>query len=480
MGYPLALDGDGTTSVQPLARSPVRTRPQPTSHSTNLDDGGSTERAVGPKVHVDDPFAAPKSLGPFEYSPRAPLHSRSPVINPSDASVATTVHTPISNLAKLTSHIPSPKAPTSVYSLSPMMQSMTLDEGSKSGNLHARTPILDSVYAPSKASEHAIGLPLSPSSTLVDEGKIYGDAGDMEPFGHPDDEPGPMPRRKSQAPTYEVFGKKENMRAFQEYVRQNQGVLAELPLNESTMKKVSGDFTAQRLIDSGLLRIRGKTLDAHGYRKLQALISSRLDIWDGTTKYEELVLALLDSLETSTDERIQMQILLTIRMMFQAKRKLFEPMLPKAICSILEARAPRASNEHVSAALDDSLVELYKWSNNAEACLDAVLKSIEEKESVARYLSEATHCMADILHQHQKRLSERMERRLGAVAVRGMPALNVDVRKFSFDFAMQMHMCIGEEDFWGRLAGIRQQDKTLLVYYLARAAAGETQGEGRD
>jgi CLIP-associating protein 1/2 len=89
-------------------------------------------------------------------------------------------------------------------------------------------------------------------------------------------------------------------------------VAAETPkiLPESEIPK--GEMKARRLLDSGIAKIRSRTLDPHGFRMLQGLARNHpirqalqenngeeipYDIWDDGKKFSELLHSLLDYLE---------------------------------------------------------------------------------------------------------------------------------------------------------------------------------------
>jgi CLIP-associating protein 1/2 len=89
-------------------------------------------------------------------------------------------------------------------------------------------------------------------------------------------------------------------------------VAAETPkiLPETEIPK--GEAKARRLLDSGIAKIRSRTLDPHGFRMLQGLARNHpvrqalqenngeeipYDIWDDGTKFGELLISLLDYLE---------------------------------------------------------------------------------------------------------------------------------------------------------------------------------------
>jgi CLIP-associating protein 1/2 len=90
-------------------------------------------------------------------------------------------------------------------------------------------------------------------------------------------------------------------------------VATEAPKILSEAEIPKGEVKARRLLDSGIAKIRSRTLDPHGFRMLQGLARNHpirqalqenngeeipYDIWDDGRKFSELLHSLLDYLET--------------------------------------------------------------------------------------------------------------------------------------------------------------------------------------
>lgn len=142
----------------------------------------------------------------------------------------------------------------------------------------------------------------------------------------------------------------------------------------------------RRLLASGIERIRAKTLDAHGFRRVQDLVKSGQDIWgEGFGKFKELLFALLEFLESSTEslkqppvkaQNLKTQVLATIRAMLGLYRKEFVQHADRALCSVLKAKQWVDDTSHHAADLDRTAEEICRYGRR-ERLIDAVLDLID-------------------------------------------------------------------------------------------------------
>lgn len=120
---------------------------------------------------------------------------------------------------------------------------------------------------------------------------------------------------------------------------------------------------ARKLLASAISRIRSQSMDVHGFRKLQTLIREPGDsIWEDGYQFQELILPLLEYLETPTGEDttlpgkaqdLKTQILLSIRLLFEHQREHFSAYYSLTLCSMITARNNHDNTSHLSAGIED-------------------------------------------------------------------------------------------------------------------------------
>ncbi len=272
---------------------------------------------------------------------------------------------------------------------------------------------------------------------------------------------------------------------------------------------------SRRLLASGIDRIRARTLDTHGFRRLQDLIKNTPEIWDGSSKFSELLLALLDSLETpwpseengktasAKTQNLKGQTLVTTRALLVLYRKEALPYYPKALCAVVHAKAHAESTSHISAELEKTADEIMRHGNVTD-CIDSVLDLLSTTDSthpspISTPSSTASHpspspstpknstvphiaaaalsALTSLLRHASTRdaaaLDPARTQRLGRAATRSLGDVSPDVRKAALDFCVEMHERVGHEPavFWKALAGAEDRHLNLITYYIARKAA---------
>ncbi|OCK86069.1 protein STU1 [Lepidopterella palustris CBS 459.81] len=267
----------------------------------------------------------------------------------------------------------------------------------------------------------------------------------------------------------------------------------------------------RRLLVSGIDRIRAKTLDAHGFRRLQDLVKGNQEIWGANDeKFGELLLGLLDYLEAPNETlkappgkaaNLKVQVLATIRAMLAMYRKETAVYYSRALCAILQTRSHYDSASHIATDLESTADEIVRYGQISD-CLNAVLDLIESTspaytrnipsspsatssdgsdaprpKSPAPVANRTTTMGLSVLAQllqvaHAKNvpITNVQTQRLGQLAVRFLDDTDPDVRKADLEFCIALHERIGGEKdvFWKAVAGAREQHLNLITYFLAR------------
>ncbi|XHG06949.1 hypothetical protein AWENTII_010121 [Aspergillus wentii] len=240
---------------------------------------------------------------------------------------------------------------------------------------------------------------------------------------------------------------------------------------------------AREMISKGINRIRTKSMDIHGYRKLQKLIEYHDGIFTEQAMYNEMLIALLDELESPSTEKkqssarssdVKTQVLLAVRIMFAHNRDYFTVHCPKAMTALVKARRQYESNCHIVSGLDetaDEIVAICEPSDVIDALLDLMWDE-DKNEGGYRAITMGVSVSSKILRRlngSHVRLSERIVDRLGKFANQNLTDAQADVRRQVTDLCVQLHTQIAcEERFWRVLGSPRENSRNLLTYYIAR------------
>lgn len=298
---------------------------------------------------------------------------------------------------------------------------------------------------------------------------------------------------------------------------QNIAVGPPVPTTPSrTPRKPNGEATAssrpdaetlrsRRLLASGIERIRGKTLDAHGFRRLQDLVKSGGDIWgEEDARYGELLLALLEYLETAPGQlgggkahNLKTQVLATVRGMVALYGAEARPYAGRALCGILAARRWERDSEHLAQEMERACEALVAMMDPLEgiAAVADVVDALAAPPSPSSTGSSSglepasppatgddgarigrtvvlSLSVLDLLLKEAARkrvdVQPAMTQRLGQLAVRFLHDGDADVRRADLEFCLALHERCGGEGFWKAVVGVKEMHLNLITYYLAR------------
>ena len=277
---------------------------------------------------------------------------------------------------------------------------------------------------------------------------------------------------------------------------------------------------SRRLLASGIERIRAKTLDAHGFRRVQDIVKNNGDdIWgpDGS-KFGELLVVLLEYLEAPNEslkttgtgsaatkaQSLKGQVLATIRAMLSLHRAEAKAWYARALVGVIRLRKMWDESMHITAEIERTADEIVKACSPVEG-LNAVLDLLEQlgqptspsstTSSVSssgalspplhpdsethRTASFALATLASLLSNTKTPtlLSRELNHRLGTCAVRYLQDPDSDVRKADLDFLLVWNRVSsatgdgeGEREFWSTLRGlgVKEGSVNLITYYIAK------------
>lgn len=251
----------------------------------------------------------------------------------------------------------------------------------------------------------------------------------------------------------------------------------------------------RRLLASGIERIRSKTLDAHGFRRVQDLAKCRLDIWEGGSKYDELMAVLLEYLQSFDREAklvtlppakaagLKAQALGSVRALLTVHRKAAASWHARALLMVLVCRrglaessggssSASSSNSHVLADLQRTADDIVAAAAPA-TCIDALLTHLPTEPS-PRAVGMALELLRHLLLAAKDRdvdLGADRKVQLACTAAAHLADADAEVRKADVDLASELFEAFGphaKEAFWGAFKGVEEGRLGLLTYYIAK------------
>ena len=249
----------------------------------------------------------------------------------------------------------------------------------------------------------------------------------------------------------------------------------------------------RRLLASGIDKIRTRALDAHGFRRVQDLAKSPLDIWDGGAKYDELLSALLEYLQRFDQDPklaaqpaqksagLKAQALGLIRALMMLQRKSAAGWHATVLVTLYICRASVEASSHLLTDLDKTLDDTLRHCR-PEACIDSALAFLPASPA-PRSTALALSTVRRLLESAQARsidLGSERKIRLTAAAAKFLDDRDADVRKADIELASELFELFGQskEGFWGEFRGTDEGRLGLLTYYIAKRSRGEGAGVG--
>ena len=265
-------------------------------------------------------------------------------------------------------------------------------------------------------------------------------------------------------------------------------VLEEVPVNEDAMNLVRSIPTSgeqarppsmqnSKLLDSGITKIKAKSLDVHGFRKLQGMIrDSKGGLPDD--KFDALLLGLFEYLESPLSsllpEKVQdvkAQILATIKLMLKKDRDSFRAHVPKGLESLLATRSCYDARAHIVSGLEvlsDELVTLA----DPEQAIDTIISQLRNQRMSlegSRTLSMGLHVLKQTLDTRKDFVpSDEEVEEMCSLTVRCLESSESGVRLDAVQLCVALHARVGESSFWSALGGVKDDPKSLITYYIVK------------
>lgn len=240
----------------------------------------------------------------------------------------------------------------------------------------------------------------------------------------------------------------------------------------------------RKLLTSGIDRIRSKTLDAHGFRRVQDIAKTHLDIWEGGTRYDELMAALLDYLQTFDQDPklaaqpahksagLKAQALGLTRGLLVVQRKWAAPWYPKVLTTVLVCRRGIDGTSHLLADLERTADDVVQAAP-PDRCIDALLDFLATAPSTStpRSTSMALALLRALLPAAPPAaLPAARKLALVRLTARHLDDADAEVRKADVELASDLFGLFGSSkaEFWSEFKGTDEGRLGLLTYYIAK------------
>ena len=249
--------------------------------------------------------------------------------------------------------------------------------------------------------------------------------------------------------------------------------------NTSSSDKLRNPLLARRLLDSAIVRIQDKTLDVHAYHKVQNLWPSAPDsIWEDGYKFEELLLALLDTLEAPSEafdpnigcpQDIKSQAMTIIKLLMMRQRQYFDKFYPQAICTLIVARQTTLKSSHLRTDME-TMIEAIVGRCDPVDTVPAVLDVMDLEDSPEiQKLCLAT--LATLLHKSHittALLRDKTLRRVAIIARESLDKIDPQLRNLAMPMVSELYHIVHEAVFWALVDDEVEGRKAFITYYLAR------------
>lgn len=255
-------------------------------------------------------------------------------------------------------------------------------------------------------------------------------------------------------------------------------------LSRSEVKKVDNSerienlMVARKVMDSAIVRIQARSLDVHGFRKLQSVIRHAPDdVWEDGYKFQELLMPLLEFLEAAPkfkdvpdalrDQDVKTQMLVALKLLLKNQHQWFEPFFPQTVCAIITTRKHYHPSTHMVAGLEETIEEIIDGDDHPNASMSAVLDLLEVDRSKDNQAM-ALWTLSGLLAQcHRKGEAPDLER-LGHVGNEFLANSKPNIRRAALEMILAIRPFVQDNRFWELLAGTSNEQKRLITYYLAR------------
>ena len=251
--------------------------------------------------------------------------------------------------------------------------------------------------------------------------------------------------------------------------------------NRSVSPQTKNPDKARKQLSRAVEQIRARTMDDYGYRRLQGLIKAHETLFQDEQKYDDLLLALLDTLESPNTERRQplgrqfnnkFQILVTIRLMLLHSAKYCAAYHARALSALITARRNFEARCHIVGGLEETAEDIVAACSPAEV-IDPILDVLELQEygeAGYRAISMGLQMLSGVVARIKgSEIADKgQEGRLTRYALKCLRNENSETRRATIAFCVELRRLINPEaKYFKVVAGNDEALKSLLTYFIA-------------
>ncbi|EEY14727.1 STU1 [Verticillium alfalfae VaMs.102] len=233
-----------------------------------------------------------------------------------------------------------------------------------------------------------------------------------------------------------------------------------------------------KLLESGITRVKARSLDVHGFRKLQTLIRENRAVFTDE-KFDALLTGLFEfleaPLETLAPEKVQdvkAQILATVKLLLKKERDSFQPHVARGLEALVASRSAYDSRTHIVSGLELLAAELVTIGDAPEMVMTMTKLLGDSADSTTggcRCLSMGLHILKEVLEKRQGYVpSEGELGQLAGLAGRCLESTESGVRMGAVQLCVALHARIGDGPFWEAVKTTKDDPKNLITYYIAK------------
>ncbi|KAK3688546.1 clasp N terminal-domain-containing protein [Podospora appendiculata] len=232
-----------------------------------------------------------------------------------------------------------------------------------------------------------------------------------------------------------------------------------------------------RLLDSGISKVQQKSLDVHGFRKLQSVIRDNKAVFTHD-KFDALLSSLFEFLESpmaqTPPEKVQdvrAQILATIKLLLKRSRDSFQPHVSRGLESLLRARAAYDGRTHIVSGLELLADELVTLGDASEITLvlSRMLGAMDMDTPSFRSLSMGLHVLKEMIEARTTFMPTDSElNTLAGLASRCLESVESAVRMDAVHLCVALHDRVGDARIWEALRAVKDDSKSVITYYIVK------------
>ena len=296
----------------------------------------------------------------------------------------------------------------------------------------------------------------------------------LKVFEDPFTEEEPTPKPVTSTPVLEDKPVNENAASLQKPADVQPQAMVVPPASDSPEKARQN----ARLLESGITRITAKSLEVHGFRKLQSLLRNNKTVF-ADEKFEALLIGLFqyleDPLANIASEKVldvKAQILATIKLLLVKERENFQPYVSKGLESLLETRGEYDSRAHIVSGLELLADELVTIGDGSEMIV-VLTKRLQDKTEATveghRTLGMGLHVLKTMLDKRSEfQPTETELTQLAGLAGRCLESSDSGVRMDAVQLCVALHSRVGDAVFWEAMRSMKDDPKSLITYYIVK------------